>query len=513
MLLICPLRMSYCGMECPRAMRNDASAGQQTLLPAPPIALRHEIIDGIKNSASFGRANEEPIHLPVAYNVASPITSHIQFKINLHGPTTALDENSVMNVLSIVPGSRGFCLWADGSIQILAPHLSTAQVAALELPRLEGTTISVSRWAPSTMVEEQQEVLSIAASSKGQSHDDFKTSGSSIATYSTALRKNADTGICSTLVQHSDQPQYGNDNHFVAERKSLEEDMRGYRGPVMVRHRQSSGQLIEGRTCTKVENLNTRLPAATTGSCKYVKDMVTDYHNLDGAALGGSQLLGASPPLGLPRSMLTLGPADADVHPAPLRGEGNQIRKVQDPEIANGLINLPNPSPAVSSRASQEPGPATAPPRPPPATPPTTPPPQPLLVPPPPPRWLNDRCCITVGTQNSTAGVKVRMRGYEAEYLTISTHAAYNGVNQKPLPLCAKKKPGIFSRKPRAPVSILNQIVLDTDNREAVSHQMCVSLWYPQRLIFYRSAQLRRLQMRQTLLLKCPSSRTISCTT
>ena len=480
-------------MECPRAMGNDASAGQRTLLPAPPIALWQEIVDGIKNGASFGRPNEEPIHLPVAYNVASPIISHMQFKINLHGPTTALDENSVLNVLSIVPGSCGFCLWADGSIQILAPHLSTAQVAALELPRLEGTTISVSRWAPSTMVEEQQEFLSIAASQKGQSQDVFRRTGSSIATYSTALRKNTNTDIYSTEVQHSDQPQYANDNHFVAGQNSVEEHMRGNRGPVMVRHRQSSGQLVEGRTYTKVENLSSRLPAARTGSCKSVEGMMTDYTNLDSAALEGSQPPSAFPPLWIPRSMrkATLGPADADVHPAPSRGEESRIRKVLDPEIANGLINLPTPSPAVSSRTSQEPGPATAPPRPPPATPPNTPPPEPVLAPPPPPRWLNNRCRITVGTQNSTAGVKLRRRTSEEEYMTISTHAAYNGVNQKPLPLCTKKKPRFFLRKPRAPVSILNHTVLDTDTREEVSHQLRIYLVVPTEINIYRSAQLR----------------------
>jgi hypothetical protein len=88
----------------------------------------------------------------------------------------------------------------------------------------------------------------------------------------------------------------------------------------------------------------------------------------------------------------------------------------------------------------------------------------------PPPRCMKNDSRVFIGPRShcATAGVKVRRTNGDGEqYLTVSTHAAFNGVNEKPLPVCVPKKPSIF-KKPKPLTGIIGASVLDAGDSSLV---------------------------------------------
>jgi hypothetical protein len=84
----------------------------------------------------------------------------------------------------------------------------------------------------------------------------------------------------------------------------------------------------------------------------------------------------------------------------------------------------------------------------------------------------DSRVHIGIRSHCATAGVKVRRKnGNGEQYLTVSTHAAYNGVNEKPLPICVAKKPKKpkMFRKQRPVQGILGAPVHDAGDSGLVS--------------------------------------------
>jgi hypothetical protein len=87
---------------------------------------------------------------------------------------------------------------------------------------------------------------------------------------------------------------------------------------------------------------------------------------------------------------------------------------------------------------------------------------------------MNNDSKIFVGPRShcATAGVKVRrLNGNGDQYLTISTHAAFNGVNGKSMPVCVPKKP-IFFKKPKPVRDVTGESVFDAGDSSLVSRKV-----------------------------------------
>lgn len=130
----------------------------------------------------------------------------------------------------------------------------------------------------------------------------------------------------------------------------------------------------------------------------------------------------------------------------PTANGAHAAKRTASPESeANGIVQQPVMD--TISRASTPPEDVPPPPIPPPLAPLEEGLEVILLPEPPPVRWLRAPCHIKVGLAISTAGVQVRRPGSNEHYLTISTHAAYEGSCKKPLPYCKPKSRGIFGKR------------------------------------------------------------------
>ena len=64
-------------------------------------------------------------------------------------PACALKAKDLKSLWDAFPFATGLCIWMSGHIQLLAPHLSDAEIAALGIPsRAAGLQVSISRWSP-----------------------------------------------------------------------------------------------------------------------------------------------------------------------------------------------------------------------------------------------------------------------------------------------------------------------------------------------------------------------------
>lgn len=64
-------------------------------------------------------------------------------------PACALKAEDLNALWDAFPFATGLCIWMSGHIQLLAPHLSNDEIAALGIPsRAAGLKVSISRWSP-----------------------------------------------------------------------------------------------------------------------------------------------------------------------------------------------------------------------------------------------------------------------------------------------------------------------------------------------------------------------------
>ena len=64
-------------------------------------------------------------------------------------PACALKAEDLHSLWDAFPFATGLCIWMSGHLQLLAPHLSNAEIAALGIPsRAAGLQVSISRWSP-----------------------------------------------------------------------------------------------------------------------------------------------------------------------------------------------------------------------------------------------------------------------------------------------------------------------------------------------------------------------------
>ncbi len=81
----------------------------------------------------------------------------------------ALKADDLNSLWKIFPFASGICIWMSGHIQLLAPHLSNAEIAALVIPsQAAGLQVSISRWSPAPTAAE-----SYLSSHKTQSNASF----------------------------------------------------------------------------------------------------------------------------------------------------------------------------------------------------------------------------------------------------------------------------------------------------------------------------------------------------
>ena len=67
----------------------------------------------------------------------------------------ALKADDLNSLWKIFPFASGICIWMSGHIQLLAPHLSNAEIAALVIPsQAAGLQVSISRWSPAPTAAE-----------------------------------------------------------------------------------------------------------------------------------------------------------------------------------------------------------------------------------------------------------------------------------------------------------------------------------------------------------------------
>lgn len=70
-------------------------------------------------------------------------------------PACALKSGDLDSLWDAFPFATGLCIWMSGHIQLLAPHLSNAEIAALGIPsRAAGLKVSISRWSPEPTAED-----------------------------------------------------------------------------------------------------------------------------------------------------------------------------------------------------------------------------------------------------------------------------------------------------------------------------------------------------------------------
>lgn len=93
-------------------------------------------------------------------------------------PTGTLRVEDLNSLWDAFPFATGICIWMSGHLQLLAPHLTNAEVAALVIPsRAAGLQVSISRWSPAPTAAESgsssQQAQSNASFTKAESSRKF----------------------------------------------------------------------------------------------------------------------------------------------------------------------------------------------------------------------------------------------------------------------------------------------------------------------------------------------------
>jgi hypothetical protein len=408
-------------------------------------------------------------------------------------PSSILDDKIAAELLALIPGTSGLCLWSGGQLQILAPHLTIEEAAELELPESSRISISVSRWSPKPTCPQSSCLSNVPDNGSRDlkmvvgkdtprapsqaSNNDLKSSTSMVDSSPPIPQIEVLVGeqsVTATKARPSGSlPSRIPDRSLIVR---TEESNLLLPGTSIIERNQLSHNehhLPCPNAFYKLDSLTgparngvVRSTQIGTGSDK-AQNRITlvegDYgDSADGAKTGpgpkitASELLSMSEPVrhgdagpSLPRvSTLMNGSATTKSIMGP------QVRRpFSAPDLR--LVSVAQTTPPAATPPPADPEPPA---------------PQAALTPALPPRCMKNDSRVFIGPRShcATAGVKVRRTNGDGEqYLTISTHAAFNGVNEKPLPVCVPKKLRIF-KKPKPVKGIIGASVLDAGDSSLV---------------------------------------------
>jgi hypothetical protein len=437
-----------------------------------------------QNKISFPRIETRP----------SRRRTSLSQRLSTIDPAGELDDKLAAELLALFPGAVGLCLWYSGELQILVPNLTAEEASELELPESDRIQLSVSRWSPKTP--------HLKSSDPSEVKDDWQASQMSTRRDaaqgpSQASNKNFETSTniaeCCLPTREietlkgelratvSDLHSTNSPPSKTLKRKlidSTEETMSMEPGTPKLDQTQSRQEECHSPTVHPLHNLDTLAEAARKCPEEAAQPSLASHgtkRKYRSVTLGG----------GLSRDV-TRAVSDADISISGLPSMPEFVQHgdagpslPRSSTLMNGSATPKSIITPHATRPSSSPQPRLTPvaqTTPPAATPPPADPdppaPQAAPAPPlPPPRRMNDDSRVHIGVRShcATAGVKVRRKnGNGEQYLTVSTHAAYNGANENALPICVAKKPKMF-RKLKPVQGILGAPVRDARDFGLVS--------------------------------------------
>jgi hypothetical protein len=441
----------------------------------------------------YSREPPNTVSFPTIATKPQRRNTNLTHRLSDIDPSSLLDDKIAAELLALVPGASGICLWLSGELQILAPHLTIEEAAELELPESSRISISVSRWSPKPTCVRGPSLLH-SPDSDGRLLNVTAENGSARGS---PLALNNDSNNTSSVIDSS--PSMLQVEALLGEQKVA---------PAKAHRSTSLSPKVPDRSwISQIKGLNFLRPGTSrternqlynNGACLQPQHAVCKLDSMTGlvrpAGMQDAQIMIGSgkthstvPAMkddhrecpdvaeAAPDFMTTVSRFSSRSEPVRHGDAGTSLAR------ASTLINCPAKTKSIvapqARRSSSAPQlrPAsvqhTTPPAetPPPADPEPV-PPQPALVPALPPRHMNNESRIFVGPRShcATAGVKIRRRNGDGEqYLTISTHAAFNGVNEKPIPICVPKKPNFF-KKPKPVRGVTGASVLDAEDSSLV---------------------------------------------
>ncbi|KIW12298.1 hypothetical protein PV08_09575 [Exophiala spinifera] len=391
------------------------------------------------------------------------------WSLETHG-TSNFPRKAAAEVLSAIPGSQGFCLWPDGSLEvIMLPGRLVEWYRKPCLPCLAGIRIRLSQLQIAgpdddrdTAAAERTRRLLIhrlsgptaTAATRPKKLGEVKSHRATPKRYrilrSPNIRKwrfrNKVNHLCKQIELSKKAPSHpilesesrpGITGVAFSSPRTLEIDTQPLRE-----------ELTRGREISQLQR-----PKYRDATVKVVRSSENSRHNG-----GGSQ------------THISAAESEAEPVPAPaapeLNGAAGAKRTDSGTQEANGFVQ--GPRMGAISLASTPPEDVPLPPTPPPAESPEDAvepsPSQEVMA----TRWIASPCNIRIGTSISTAGVKVRQANSTEQFVTISTHAAYEGCCKKPLPYCKPKSRKIFSRNANKPLPNLVGVLVQDASRQDV---------------------------------------------
>jgi hypothetical protein len=410
-------------------------------------------------------------------------------------PAGELDDKLVAELLALFPEAVGLCLWYSGELQILVPNLTAEEASELELPESDRIQLSVSRWSPKTphlrcsnppevfKDDWQASKMSTrrdAAQCPPQASNKNFEAPTNIAECCLPTRE-IETPKGELCIIVSDLRPPDSPSSKTLKRKlidSTEETMSMEPGTLKLDQTLPQHDECHSSTLHPPHNLDTSAEAARNHP-EQAAQLGLDSHGTkrkfrpvtfdSGLSHDVTQVVSDAgiSVSGLPSTSEFVQHGDAG--PSLPRSSTLMNGSATPKSIITPHATRPSSSPQLTLTPVAQATPPAA--TPPPADP-DLPAPQVAPAPPlPPPRRMNNDSRVHIGARShcATAGVKVRRKnGNGEQYLTVSTHAAYNGANENSLPVCVAKKPKMF-RKPKPVQGILGAHVRDAGNFGLVS--------------------------------------------
>lgn len=300
-----------------------------------------------------------------------------------------LQDDDVVQLLACVPGATGLCHWADGELQIVAPDVSQDQLARIQLPKIEGLNVSITQWSIDPTFGQRRSTSSRRGQRPGM-----------VGAWE-ALRMGQPTSTHSTTIKPFSREV---DSGF-----SYSKNIGGNEWLCSTDH----PDMASIDVATPPEDITPDLP---------------EYSLSQGTSVSGNVDL--QTPQG---------------HYSGISGVTQNPEEPNDPKL-NGVLpqplirtNLRNPSPDMleASHDIQQSisGEATSPPETPqygPAISANTQQRDPI--------FLNPQSKVRIGSLRSTAGVKVRNKNTGDIFITVSTHAAFDGINEGPIKILKERR-------------------------------------------------------------------------
>lgn len=340
-------------------------------------------------------------------------------------------DNDVIELLSLVPGAQGICHWADGVIQVVAPDISDDQLRHVQLPMIQGFNVSITRWAPDLCADP---MLS-SASDDSAAHKE----ASFFTTATCASTKMVQPNLTFPPVGGSTP----NVAKFVPTNPDISMQMTGSSSTEC-----SIESTADAKVASQPQNSKLREACRSTETnskdIPYVPDLKRCARDVL-CVLGESEDQDESTPNGM--------------IPQPQQVSSFTSSTSERSELPP---NVTPPVPITSIPPSNPPGPVSV-------NLPTLESSSQLL--------LNSQSKVIIGESLSRPGLKVREKESGEMFLTVSTHAAYDGINRKPIKVLSEKSSPIKqlwkrARRKRSEtwIGLSDQEVVDAETNKLVRH-------------------------------------------